>query len=140
MLLLVVCGLSPLLLLLSRHHLPFWTLLLLNHALSLVLCLLVVAQPLIRIAVGCSRLERLSLKWCFEISDLGVDLLCKKCFYLKVLDVSYLKGSIGSWEELLWKVAELQEGWDALLEPTYNFTHQGRRWQSHRIHGVNRKT
>ncbi|XLT91251.1 hypothetical protein S245_013199, partial [Arachis hypogaea] len=43
------------------------------------------------IAVGCSRLERLSLKWCFEISDLGVDLLCKKCFYLKVLDVSYLK-------------------------------------------------
>ncbi|XP_072091823.1 uncharacterized protein [Arachis hypogaea] len=46
------------------------------------------------------------------------------------------QGSIGSWEELLWKVAELQEGWDALLEPTYNFTHQGRRWQSHRIHGV----
>ncbi|RYR62757.1 hypothetical protein Ahy_A04g020503 [Arachis hypogaea] len=91
MLLLVVCGLSPLLLLLSRHRLPFWTLLILNHALSLVLCLLVVAQPLIRIAVGCSRLERLSLKWCFEISDLGVDLLCKKCFYLKVLDVSYLK-------------------------------------------------
>ncbi|KAL4286445.1 hypothetical protein AHAS_Ahas19G0086900 [Arachis hypogaea] len=83
MLLLVVCGLSPLLLLLSRHRLPFWTLLLLNHALSRVLCLLVVAQPLIRIAVGCSRLERLSLKWCFEISDLGVDLLCKKCFYLK---------------------------------------------------------
>ncbi|RYR63432.1 hypothetical protein Ahy_A04g021233 [Arachis hypogaea] len=44
-----------------------------------------------RIAVGCSRLERLSLKWCFEISDIGVDLLCKKCFYLKVLEVSYLK-------------------------------------------------
>ncbi|XLT32250.1 hypothetical protein HN873_063542, partial [Arachis hypogaea] len=43
------------------------------------------------IAVGCSRLECLNLKWCFEISDLGVDLLCKKCFYLKVLDVSYLK-------------------------------------------------
>ncbi|XP_052108152.1 uncharacterized protein LOC107458084 isoform X1 [Arachis duranensis] len=43
---------------------------------------------------------------------------------------------IGSWEELLWKVAELQEGWDALLEPTYNFTHQGRRRQSHRIHRV----
>ncbi|XLU97416.1 hypothetical protein S245_011756 [Arachis hypogaea] len=46
---------------------------------------------LARIAVGCSRLERLSLKWCFEISDIGVDLLCKKCFYLKVLEVSYLK-------------------------------------------------
>ncbi|QHN85123.1 F-box/LRR-repeat protein [Arachis hypogaea] len=54
-------------------------------------CLGVTDIGLARIAVGCSRLERLSLKWCFEISDLGVDLLCKKCFYLKVLDVSYLK-------------------------------------------------
>ncbi|XLR03942.1 hypothetical protein HN51_058769 [Arachis hypogaea] len=49
MLLLIVYGLSPLLLLLSRHRLPFWTLLLLNHTLSLVLCLLLVAQPLIRL-------------------------------------------------------------------------------------------
>lgn len=46
---------------------------------------------LAKIAVGCERLERLSLKWCMEISDLGVDLLCKKCFGLKALDVSYLK-------------------------------------------------
>ncbi|XLR00709.1 hypothetical protein S83_066907 [Arachis hypogaea] len=44
-----------------------------------------------KIVVGCSRLEHLNLKWCFEISDLCVDLLCKKCFYLKVLDVSYVK-------------------------------------------------
>ncbi|XP_052118485.1 F-box/LRR-repeat protein 3 isoform X2 [Arachis duranensis] len=60
-------------------------------------CLGVTDIGLARIAVGCSRLERLSLKWCFEISDLGVDLLCKKCFYLKVLDVSYLK----SWSSIL---------------------------------------
>jgi F-box/leucine-rich repeat protein 2/20 len=49
---------------------------------------------LAKIAVGCGRLERLSLKWCMEISDLGVDLLCKKCLGLKDLDVSYLKVSL----------------------------------------------
>ena len=48
---------------------------------------------LAKIAVGCGKLERLSLKWCMEISDLGVDLLCKKCLELKSLDVSYLKVS-----------------------------------------------
>ena len=29
---------------------------------------------LAKIAIGCGKLERLSLKWCMEISDLGVDL------------------------------------------------------------------
>uniref|UniRef100_A0A2N9J5G7 F-box/LRR-repeat protein 15-like leucin rich repeat domain-containing protein n=1 Tax=Fagus sylvatica TaxID=28930 RepID=A0A2N9J5G7_FAGSY len=55
-------------------------------------CLGVTDVGLAKIAVGCGgRLERLSLKWCMEISDLGVDLLCKKCLELKELDVSYLK-------------------------------------------------
>ena len=36
----------------------------------------------------------------------------------------------------MWKVTELQEGWDALLEPSYYFTHQGRGWQSPQIHRV----
>ena len=56
-------------------------------------CLGVTDIGLARIAVGCSMMERLSLKWCLEISDLGIDLLCKKCLELKVLDVSYLKVS-----------------------------------------------
>ncbi|KAL4373374.1 hypothetical protein S83_015458 [Arachis hypogaea] len=38
-------------------------------------CLGVTNIGLARIVVGCSRLEHLSLKWCFEISNLGVDLL-----------------------------------------------------------------
>lgn len=46
---------------------------------------------LARIAVGCPCLERLSLKWCLEITDLGVDLLAKKCLRLKFLDISSLK-------------------------------------------------
>ncbi|XP_041018732.1 F-box/LRR-repeat protein 3 [Juglans microcarpa x Juglans regia] len=54
-------------------------------------CLGVTDVGLAKIAVGCGKLERLSLKWCMEISDLGVDLLCKKCLDLKSLDVSYLK-------------------------------------------------
>ncbi|ONK78694.1 uncharacterized protein A4U43_C02F21460 [Asparagus officinalis] len=41
---------------------------------------------------GCGgRLERLGVKWCMEISDIGVELLVKKCRGIKVLDVSYLK-------------------------------------------------
>ncbi|CAN1197395.1 F-box/LRR-repeat protein 20 [Linum perenne] len=35
--------------------------------------------------------ERLSLKWCMEISDLCLNLLCVKCCNLKALDISYLK-------------------------------------------------
>ncbi|MED6156427.1 hypothetical protein PIB30_014392 [Stylosanthes scabra] len=54
-------------------------------------CLALTDIGLAMIAVGCSRLESLSLKWCFQISDLAVDLLCKKCFHLKFLDVSFLK-------------------------------------------------
>jgi F-box/leucine-rich repeat protein 2/20 len=54
-------------------------------------CLGVSDVGLAKIVVGCGRLVRLSLKWCMEISDLGVELLCKKCLELKFLDVSYLK-------------------------------------------------
>lgn len=54
-------------------------------------CLGLTDVGLAKIAIGCSRLEKLSLKWCLEIGDLGVDLLCKKCFCLKFLDLSYLK-------------------------------------------------
>ena len=37
-------------------------------------CLGVSDVRLAKIAIGCGKLERLSLKWCMEISDLGVDL------------------------------------------------------------------
>lgn len=54
-------------------------------------CLGVTDVGLAKIVIGCGRLERLSLKWCMEISDLGVHLLCKKCLDLKSLDLSYIK-------------------------------------------------
>ena len=57
-------------------------------------CLGITDVGLAKIAVGCSKLESLSLKWCLEISDMGIDLLCKKCLELKILDVSYLKVSL----------------------------------------------
>lgn len=46
---------------------------------------------LAKIVVGCEKLEKLSLKWCDEISDIGIDLLSKKCVLLKHLDISYTK-------------------------------------------------
>ncbi|GAB4855612.1 hypothetical protein Ancab_024233 [Ancistrocladus abbreviatus] len=54
-------------------------------------CLNISDVGLAHIAVGCGRLERLSLKWCLEITDLGIDLLTKKCLDLKFLDISYLE-------------------------------------------------
>ncbi|KAL5783857.1 hypothetical protein ACOSP7_008886 [Xanthoceras sorbifolium] len=54
-------------------------------------CLNVTDVGLAKIAIGCVSLERLSLKWCMEITDLGIDLLCKKSQHLKSLDISYLK-------------------------------------------------
>lgn len=48
---------------------------------------------LAKIVVGCEKLEKLSLKWCNEISDIGIDLLSKKCVLLKHLDISYTKVS-----------------------------------------------
>ncbi|KAL9233332.1 hypothetical protein vseg_008350 [Gypsophila vaccaria] len=59
---------------------------------------------LARVAVGCVRLERLSLKWCMEISDVGVELLCKKSLGLKFLDLSSLKIT----SESLGSIASLQ--------------------------------
>ncbi|KAK6915629.1 Leucine-rich repeat [Dillenia turbinata] len=54
-------------------------------------CVKVTDVGLARIVVGCGKLERLSLRWCMEISDLGIDLLSKKCHHLRFLDISYLK-------------------------------------------------
>ncbi|GJN05066.1 hypothetical protein PR202_ga22665 [Eleusine coracana subsp. coracana] len=45
------------------------------------------------VAVGCPGLERLSVRWCREISDIGVHLLANKCRNLRTVDVSYLKVS-----------------------------------------------
>ncbi|CAA6654331.1 unnamed protein product [Spirodela intermedia] len=59
--------------------------------LNVTKCLGVTDVGLARVAVGCSKLERLDLKWCLEISDIGIDLLVKKCRALKDLDISYLK-------------------------------------------------
>ncbi|KAF6141243.1 hypothetical protein GIB67_024327 [Kingdonia uniflora] len=59
--------------------------------LKLVKCLGVTDFGLAKIAVGCVKLEILSLKWCLEITDLGIGLLAKKCCNLKNLDISYLK-------------------------------------------------
>ncbi|XP_060219280.1 F-box/LRR-repeat protein 3 isoform X1 [Lycium barbarum] len=59
-------------------------------------CLGVSDVGLAKIAIGCQCLEKLSLKWCSEITDLGVDLLTKKCTELKHLDISYLKVTSGS--------------------------------------------
>lgn len=54
-------------------------------------CLSVSDVGLVKIAVGCSKLEKLSLKWCLEITDMGMDLLVRKCQGLKSLDISYLQ-------------------------------------------------
>lgn len=54
-------------------------------------CLGITDVGLAKLAVGCPGIERLGIKWCMEISDLGIDLLSKKCRDLKVLDISYLK-------------------------------------------------
>ncbi|KAK9292319.1 hypothetical protein L1049_020285 [Liquidambar formosana] len=68
-------------------------------------CLGVTDVGLAKIAVGCSKLERLSLQWCLEITDLGIDLLVKKCEDLKLLDISYLKVT----NESLRSIASLQK-------------------------------
>lgn len=54
-------------------------------------CLGLTDVGLAKIAIGCQCLEKLCLKWCIEITDLGIDLLSKKCRELKELDISYLK-------------------------------------------------
>ncbi|XP_062183086.1 F-box/LRR-repeat protein 3-like [Phragmites australis] len=61
--------------------------------LALDKCLAVTDMGLAKVAVGCPGLERLSVKWCREISDIGVELLAKKCRELRSVDISYLKVS-----------------------------------------------
>ncbi|KAK6139393.1 hypothetical protein DH2020_026863 [Rehmannia glutinosa] len=45
--------------------------------LSLDKCANVSDVGLAKIAVGCPKLERLSLRWCFDITDIGVELLSR---------------------------------------------------------------
>ncbi|CAM8965842.1 unnamed protein product [Rhodiola kirilowii] len=54
-------------------------------------CLNVTDVGLVKVAVGCPKIEQLSLKWCLEITDMGIDLLVRKCAGLKSLDISYLQ-------------------------------------------------
>ncbi|KMT05424.1 hypothetical protein BVRB_7g175510 [Beta vulgaris subsp. vulgaris] len=42
------------------------------------------------IAVGCVKLNKISLKWCLKITDLGVQLLAVKCKRIRSLDLSYV--------------------------------------------------
>ncbi|KAK7835748.1 f-box/lrr-repeat protein 3 [Quercus suber] len=42
------------------------------------------------IAVGCRKLKLLSLKWCVGVGDLGVGLIAVKCKDIRSLDLSYL--------------------------------------------------
>ncbi|XP_062202323.1 F-box/LRR-repeat protein 3-like isoform X1 [Phragmites australis] len=72
-------------------------------------CLGVTDMGLAKVAVGCPRLEKLSVKWCREISDIGVDLLAKKCRELRSLDISYLQVGNGSLKSIsyLGKLEEL---------------------------------
>ena len=54
-------------------------------------CLGIMDMGLAKVAVGCPKLEKLSVKWCRKISDIGINLLAKKCHKLHGLDISYLK-------------------------------------------------
>uniref|UniRef100_A0A7N0VN47 F-box/LRR-repeat protein 15-like leucin rich repeat domain-containing protein n=1 Tax=Kalanchoe fedtschenkoi TaxID=63787 RepID=A0A7N0VN47_KALFE len=54
-------------------------------------CLNVTDVGLVKVAVGCPKLESVSLKWCLEVTDMGIDLLVRKCQGLKSLDISYLQ-------------------------------------------------
>jgi len=58
--------------------------------LLLVRCKLVSDMAIGCIAVGCSKLRSISLKWCLRVSDLGVGLLALKCTQLRYLDLSYV--------------------------------------------------
>ncbi|KAF3795745.1 F-box/LRR-repeat protein 3 [Nymphaea thermarum] len=57
---------------------------------TLVKCLKITDIGLVRIAVGCSKLCLLNLKWCRLITDLGVEFVVTKCKDLTFLDISYL--------------------------------------------------
>ena len=46
------------------------------------------------VAVVCTELRELSLKWCLGVSDLGIQLLALKCKKLTSLDLSYTMVSV----------------------------------------------
>uniref|UniRef100_A0A0D6R0Q3 Uncharacterized protein n=1 Tax=Araucaria cunninghamii TaxID=56994 RepID=A0A0D6R0Q3_ARACU len=61
------------------------------QSLKLVKCRQISDLGLGCIAVRCSKLVYLSLKWCVGVSDLGIELVAVKCKDLRFLDVSYLQ-------------------------------------------------
>jgi F-box and leucine-rich repeat protein 2/20 len=75
--------------------------------LVLDMCLAVTDVGLARVAVGCPRLELLSVRCCRQISDIGIDLLANKCPHLRSVDISYLKVRHLS----QWRVASLSSNW-----------------------------
>ncbi|KAK4775915.1 hypothetical protein SAY87_023876 [Trapa incisa] len=64
------------------------------------------------IAVGCRKLKLLSLKWCLGVGDLGVELVAVKCNDIRTLDLSYLPIS----SKCLPSILKLQYLEDLILE------------------------
>lgn len=53
-------------------------------------CKLITDMGIGCIAVGCTKLRFISLKWCMSIGDLGVGLIAVKCEQIRGLDLSYM--------------------------------------------------
>lgn len=60
------------------------------------------------VAVGCTELRELSLKWCLGLTDLGIQLLALKCRKLTSLDLSYTMTTKDSLPSIM-KLPNLQE-------------------------------
>ncbi|KAL0555710.1 hypothetical protein IC582_009666 [Cucumis melo] len=54
-------------------------------------CKLITDMGIGCIAVGCTKLRFISLKWCMSIGDLGVGLIAVKCEQIRGLDLSYMQ-------------------------------------------------
>lgn len=54
-------------------------------------CKLITDMGIGCIAVGCTKLRFISLKWCMSIGDLGVGLIAVKCEQIRSLDLSYMQ-------------------------------------------------
>lgn len=53
-------------------------------------CKLITDMGIGCIAVGCTKLRFISLKWCMSIGDLGVGLIAVKCEQIRSMDLSYV--------------------------------------------------
>ncbi|CAD6205984.1 unnamed protein product [Miscanthus lutarioriparius] len=60
------------------------------------------------VAVVCTELRELSLKWCLGVSDMGIQLLALKCRKLTSLDLSYTMITKDSFPAIM-KLPNLQE-------------------------------